>query len=213
MRYADLLATVYRRLAEEWGKPAAWDECVAYGESVKTWPAFPDSADALRYLKRHFRLVILSNVDNVTTFPPPMKNWTSNSTPSSRRRTSAPTSPQSETSTTCSETSRERASPRRTFCTWPKACTMTTRRRTSWVSEIAGFTADAARRDLEQRSCRKPCRVTISFSAACRNWRRRMRENAQTEVLPTAYEQKVFNVAWGWGIPPECVTQRSSSRR
>ena len=66
MRYADLLATVYRRLAEEWGKPAAWDECVAYGESVKIWPAFPDSADALRYLKRHFRLVILSNVDNTT---------------------------------------------------------------------------------------------------------------------------------------------------
>ena len=65
MRYADLLATVYRRLAEEWGKPAAWDECVAYGESVKTWPAFPDSADALRHLKRPFRLVILSNVDNV----------------------------------------------------------------------------------------------------------------------------------------------------
>ena len=66
MRYADLLATVYRRLAEEWGKPAAWDECVAYGESVKTWPAFPDSADALRYLKQHFRLVILSNVDNTS---------------------------------------------------------------------------------------------------------------------------------------------------
>ena len=66
MRYADLLATVYRRLAEEWGKPAAWDECVAYGESVKDWPAFPDSADALRYLKQHFRLVILSNVDNAS---------------------------------------------------------------------------------------------------------------------------------------------------
>ena len=64
MRYADLLATVYRRLAEGWGKPAAWDECVAYGKSVKNWPAFPDSAAALQYLSRHFRLVILSNVDN-----------------------------------------------------------------------------------------------------------------------------------------------------
>ena len=66
MRYADLLATVYRRLAEEWGKPAAWDECVAYGESVRNWPAFSDSAAALQYLKRHFRLVILSNVDNTS---------------------------------------------------------------------------------------------------------------------------------------------------
>ena len=63
-RYSDLLSIVYKRLAEEWGVPATRDECVAYGESVKDWPAFADSAAALRYLKQHYRLVILSNVDN-----------------------------------------------------------------------------------------------------------------------------------------------------
>ena len=63
-RYRDLLPTVYRRLAEEWGVPVSWEECVAYGHSVKDWPAFPDSAEALGYLKQHFKLVILSNVDN-----------------------------------------------------------------------------------------------------------------------------------------------------
>lgn len=62
--YRDLLAIVYKRLAEEWGLPVTWDECVAYGQSVKNWPAFPDSAEALQYLKRHYKLVILSNVDN-----------------------------------------------------------------------------------------------------------------------------------------------------
>ncbi|MEL6964910.1 MAG: haloacid dehalogenase type II [Pseudomonadota bacterium] len=62
--YSDLLAVVYRRLAEEWALPATWDECQTYGQSVKNWPAFPDSADALRYLKQHYKLVILSNVDN-----------------------------------------------------------------------------------------------------------------------------------------------------
>jgi putative hydrolase of the HAD superfamily len=31
---------------------------------VKNWPAFPDSATALQYLKKHYKLVILSNVDN-----------------------------------------------------------------------------------------------------------------------------------------------------
>jgi len=62
--YARLLAVVYRRLAEEWGVPASWDECLAYGRSVRDWPAFADSADALRYLKNHYRLVVLSNVDN-----------------------------------------------------------------------------------------------------------------------------------------------------
>lgn len=63
-RYPDLLATVYRRLAEEWGAQASWSECRAYGQSVGQWPAFEDSAGALRYLNRHFKLVVLSNVDN-----------------------------------------------------------------------------------------------------------------------------------------------------
>jgi 2-haloacid dehalogenase len=62
--YRDLLAVVYRRLSEEWGAPAPWSECSAYGRSIRDWPAFPDSAEALVYLKRHFRLAILSNVDN-----------------------------------------------------------------------------------------------------------------------------------------------------
>lgn len=63
-RYRELLPIVYKRLAEEWGAPVSWDECRAYGLSIVNWPAFEDSADALRYLKRHFKLVILSNVDN-----------------------------------------------------------------------------------------------------------------------------------------------------
>jgi putative hydrolase of the HAD superfamily len=62
--YRNLLPIVYRRLAEEWGVPATWGDCVAYGRSVKAWPAFADSSPALRYLKRHYRLAILSNVDN-----------------------------------------------------------------------------------------------------------------------------------------------------
>lgn len=66
MRYADILATVYRRLADEWGASVDRDECVGYGKSIENWPAFPDSAAALWYLKRHFRLVILSNVDNAS---------------------------------------------------------------------------------------------------------------------------------------------------
>jgi len=66
MKYSELLAVVYRRLAEEWNVPVSWEECEAYGRSVKDWPAFPDSAEALAYLKKHYRLVILSNVDNTS---------------------------------------------------------------------------------------------------------------------------------------------------
>lgn len=63
-RYQEILAIVYRRLAEEWDVSVSWEECVRYGHSVMDWPAFPDSAEALQYLKQHYRLVILSNVDN-----------------------------------------------------------------------------------------------------------------------------------------------------
>ena len=63
-RYAELLPVVYKRLAEEWGVAVSWDECLAYGRSVENWPAFDDSAEALRYLKQFYKLVVLSNVDN-----------------------------------------------------------------------------------------------------------------------------------------------------
>lgn len=63
-RYRDLLPIVYKRLAEEWGVTVTLEECNAYGRSVENWPAFPDSAAALGYLKQHYKLVILSNVDN-----------------------------------------------------------------------------------------------------------------------------------------------------
>jgi 2-haloacid dehalogenase len=64
MQYRNLLAVVYKRLAEEWGVPAPWDDCVAYGRAIGDWPAFEDSPGALHYLKRYYKLVILSNVDN-----------------------------------------------------------------------------------------------------------------------------------------------------
>jgi putative hydrolase of the HAD superfamily len=66
MKYSDLLAVVYKRLAEEWGVEAPWEECLVYGNSVKDWPPFLDSVEALAYLKKHYKLVILSNIDNAS---------------------------------------------------------------------------------------------------------------------------------------------------
>lgn len=64
MPYRELLTIVYKRLAEEWAIDVTTQDCEAYGDSVQFWPAFPDSAGALQYLKKHYKLVILSNVDN-----------------------------------------------------------------------------------------------------------------------------------------------------
>ena len=64
MRYCDILSIVYKRLAEEWGVAVNADECQEYGQSIRHWPAFVDSPGALQYLKKFYKLIILSNVDN-----------------------------------------------------------------------------------------------------------------------------------------------------
>lgn len=64
--YSKLIGEAFRRAADERGTPATTDEVAAFGDSVKDWPAFPDSAEALAYLKRHYKLVITSNVDRAS---------------------------------------------------------------------------------------------------------------------------------------------------
>jgi 2-haloacid dehalogenase len=66
MIYSDLLAAVHERLANEWGLAAGDADHRRFGNSVPEWPAFPDSAEALAYLKQHYKLVILSNVDRTS---------------------------------------------------------------------------------------------------------------------------------------------------
>ncbi|CAN6631624.1 hypothetical protein TRVA0_013S01178 [Trichomonascus vanleenenianus] len=62
--YSELLATILPRLANKLNLPtpsAAVSE--AFGASIGSWPAFPDSVAALHQLSKHYKLVILSNVD------------------------------------------------------------------------------------------------------------------------------------------------------
>jgi 2-haloacid dehalogenase len=66
MPYSQLLAVVYRRLANAWGITASNEEANAFGASIPDWPEFADSAAALQYLKRYYKLVILSNVDRLS---------------------------------------------------------------------------------------------------------------------------------------------------
>jgi 2-haloalkanoic acid dehalogenase type II len=64
--YPDILADVFRGLARQWNLPASDEEARTFGASVGRWPAFADSAAALQYLKQHYKLVILSNVDRAS---------------------------------------------------------------------------------------------------------------------------------------------------
>jgi 2-haloacid dehalogenase len=66
MPYSQLLSVVYKRLAKEWGVEVTNGEANIFGASVPDWPEFPDSVNALQYLKKHYKLVILSNVDRIS---------------------------------------------------------------------------------------------------------------------------------------------------
>jgi 2-haloacid dehalogenase len=61
--YREILEKVHGELARLWHLPSSPDMDRQFGESIGNWPAFADTPAALKYLKQHFKLVILSNVD------------------------------------------------------------------------------------------------------------------------------------------------------
>jgi 2-haloalkanoic acid dehalogenase type II len=63
MLYSGILTEAHRRLAKEWGVLLSDDTHALFGQSVPQWPVFADAPAALQYLKRYFKLVVLSNVD------------------------------------------------------------------------------------------------------------------------------------------------------
>ncbi len=58
-----MLKRVHRTIAQQLDLETSDSLDRAFGDSIPHWPAFADSADALRILKQHFKLVILSNVN------------------------------------------------------------------------------------------------------------------------------------------------------
>jgi len=61
-RYPDVLAEAFRRTGQGLGTVVSDQWAHRLGDSVPDWPAFPDSAAALARLRRHYQLIILSNV-------------------------------------------------------------------------------------------------------------------------------------------------------
>jgi 2-haloacid dehalogenase len=64
--YRRIVAEVYRQMAHEFGVEIDDDAAFGFAVSVGTWPAYPDTIEALQLLRRRFRLFILSNVDEIS---------------------------------------------------------------------------------------------------------------------------------------------------
>ena len=64
--YSALLADVAFAMAAKWQIKISEAEAITFGKSVKHWPAFGDSADALKYLRQHYLMATLTNCDRLS---------------------------------------------------------------------------------------------------------------------------------------------------
>ena len=62
--YPSILSRAMRALGKQLDAEVSFDDSHALATSVPNWPAFPDSAEALQRLAKHFKLIIVSNIDN-----------------------------------------------------------------------------------------------------------------------------------------------------
>ena len=62
--YKTVLRSVLSKFGAEFGFSPTEPELNAFQTSVHDWPPFSDSIEALRSLQRHYKLVVLSNIDD-----------------------------------------------------------------------------------------------------------------------------------------------------
>ncbi len=62
--FTGLLPVIYSDMMRSWGFSPGEDEGIYFQESVKDWPPFSDTIEALKELKKNFTLVAVSNCDS-----------------------------------------------------------------------------------------------------------------------------------------------------
>ena len=62
--YREVLALSLRGMGERLGFSVSDAQASGFGTSVGQWPAFPDSADALKRLQERFKLAVITNCDD-----------------------------------------------------------------------------------------------------------------------------------------------------
>ncbi len=62
--FPSMMAPMYREMAAALGLPAGEADAAGFRLSIPRWPAFADSIAALKRLRKHFRLVAMTNSDN-----------------------------------------------------------------------------------------------------------------------------------------------------
>ena len=64
VKYRDVLGEEVREAGRRWGFEPSHSDVGALPDSVRYWPPFPDTVNALRALKSRYKLAIISNIDD-----------------------------------------------------------------------------------------------------------------------------------------------------
>jgi 2-haloalkanoic acid dehalogenase type II len=66
LAYPLILSKIYTQLAKSLSVPISSEEASNFGTTIGTWPAFPDTVAAMKSLSKHYKLIVLSNVDKAS---------------------------------------------------------------------------------------------------------------------------------------------------
>lgn len=64
--YPEVLKSSYAYICDRWRKPVDTAEQQAFADSIQGWEPFPDTVESLSYLKKHYVLGAMSNVDEAS---------------------------------------------------------------------------------------------------------------------------------------------------
>ena len=64
LKYQEVLQKVIKKIGDDLSIAISDREVADFGLSVRNWAAFPDTIAALQKLSAHFKLIIVSNIDN-----------------------------------------------------------------------------------------------------------------------------------------------------
>jgi putative hydrolase of the HAD superfamily len=62
--FTGLLPVIFSDMMSSWGFSSEEEDGLNFQDSIQNWPPFPDTIEALNELKKHYRLIAVSNCDS-----------------------------------------------------------------------------------------------------------------------------------------------------
>src|SRR3712207_1071696 len=61
--FTEMLPLIFRGMTSRWGIEPREEDAEGFRDSIRSWPPFPDTVEALKELRTRYRLVAVTNAD------------------------------------------------------------------------------------------------------------------------------------------------------